>query len=70
MNNITYFIDRNTDFNENGRVHSEEESKMIDKKLQSIVDKYNIEHKHVKNTEAVDLITKDILEKLKEIENP
>ena len=70
MNNITYFIDRNTDFNENGRVHSEEESKMIDKKLQSIVDKYNIEHKHVKNTEAVDIITKDILEKLNEIENP
>ena len=65
MNNVTYFVDRNTVFMQNGRVHTEEESKMIDKKLEDILIKYDLPYKHVKNTEAVDIITKEILEMIK-----
>ena len=65
MNNVTYFVDRNTVFMQNGRVHTEEESKMIDKKLEDILIKYDLPYKHVKNTEAVDIITKEILEMVK-----
>ena len=62
MNNVTYFIDRNTVFMQNGRVHTEAESKVIDQKLEDILIKYDLPYKHVKNTEAVDIITKEILE--------
>ena len=47
---------------QNGRVHTEAESKVIDQKLEDILIKYDLPYKHVKNTEAVDIITKEILE--------
>lgn len=68
FNNIVYFIERNEvlEFNNNGRVHSREESLVIDQKVKNILEKFKIPYKSVKNNESVELITKEILEKLKE----
>lgn len=61
FNNITYFIDRDTEYNPNGRVHTIEQAKDADKKLKDILEKYNIEYSSVKTTEALDIITEHIL---------
>ena len=64
FNNMTYVIERNTVYNQNGRVHTEEQSKEIDKILVNILEYNNIKYKTVKNTDAVDIITRDILGRL------
>lgn len=64
FNNMTYVIERNSVYNPNGRVHTEEQSKEIDKTLVNILKEHNINYKTVKTTEAVDIITKDIFDKL------
>lgn len=64
FDNMTYVIERNTVYNQNGRVHTEEQSKEIDKILVNILEYNNIKYKTVKNTDAVDIITRDILERL------
>ena len=43
---ITYFIDRDTEFNQNGRIHTLEQAKEADQKLKDILEKHNIEYKH------------------------
>ena len=62
FNNMTYVIERNSVYNPNGRVHTEEQSKEIDKTLVNILKEHNINYKTVKTTEAVDIITKDIFD--------
>lgn len=64
FNNITYFIERDTEYNENGRAHTYEEALKADKELKNILDKHNIVYSSVKTTEATDIITNDILQKL------
>lgn len=64
FDNMIYVIDRNTKYNQNGRVHTEAESKEIDKFLVNILDKYNEKYENVLNTEAVDKITNDIFKRL------
>lgn len=64
MNNLTYVLDRNTEFVENGRVHTEEQSKYIDNYVDNLLHDNNIDHKHVNTTEAVDTITNEILDLL------
>lgn len=66
MNNVTYFIDRNIEFVQNGRVHTEKESKNIDKFLDDFLQNNNIEHTHVLTTEAIDKIVNDIVNYLEE----
>ena len=62
FNNMTYVIERNSVYNPNGRVHTEEQSKEIDKTLVNILKAHNINYKTVKTTEAVDIIAKDIFD--------
>lgn len=59
---ITYFIDRDTEFNQNGRIHTLEQAKEADQKLKDILEKHNIEYTTVKTTEATDIITEHILD--------
>lgn len=61
FHNITYFIERDTEYNPNGRVHTIEQAKDADKKLKDILEKHNIEYSIVKTTEATDIITEHIL---------
>ena len=63
---IDYFIDRNIEFVQNGRVHTEKESKNIDKFLDDFLQNNNIEHTHVLTTEAIDKIVNDIVNYLEE----
>lgn len=65
MFNVTYFLDRNVEFVQNGRIHNEEQSKEIDGILNNVLHKYNIEHKHVNTTDAIDQITADIVKLVK-----
>ena len=60
--NITYFIDRDTEYNQNGRIHTLEQAKEADQKLKDILEKHNIEYTTVKTTEATDIITDHILD--------
>ena len=59
---ITYFIDRDTEFNQNGRIHTLEQAKEADQKLKDILEKHNIEYNTVKTTEVTDIITEHILD--------
>ena len=59
---ITYFIDRDTEFNQNGRIHTLEQTKEADQKLKDILEKHNIEYNTVKTTEATVIITEHILD--------
>ena len=59
---ITYFIDRDTEYNQNGRIHTFEQAKEADQKLKDILEKHNIEYTTVKTTEATDIITDHILD--------
>lgn len=65
FNNVTYFIERDTEYNENGRVHSLEDAKKADQELKDILDKNDIKYSTVKTTEATDIITDQIMEMLK-----
>ena len=65
FNNINYFIERNTDFNENGRIHSLEDSKIIDNQILDLMHKYDIEYKTVQNTCALEQICSEIMQLLK-----
>ena len=62
FHNITYFIDRDTEYNQNGRIHTLEQAKDADQKLKDILEKHNIEYTTVKTTEATDIITDHILD--------
>lgn len=62
FNNYNYFIERNTEYNQNGRVHTEEQSNQIDKELKDIMNTYNINYKTLYTTEAADIITNEIKE--------
>lgn len=68
FDNRVYFIERNEviEFNNNGRVHSREESLRIDKEVKQMLEKFKIPYTSVKNNEAVDLIVHDVLEELKQ----
>lgn len=59
---ITYFIDRDPEYNKNGRIHTLEQSKEADQKLKDILEKHNIEYTTVKTTVATDIITDHILD--------
>ena len=62
FHNITYFIDRDTEYNQNGRIHTLEQAKEADQKLKDILEKHNIEYTTVKTTKATDIITEHILD--------
>lgn len=65
FNNITYFLDRATEYNPNGRIHTEEQALHIDQVMKDLLDKHNIQYQIIRNTEACDIITQQILEKIK-----
>lgn len=64
--NINYFIERNSSYNPKGRMQTLEESKNLDKALLEILDSSNINYSKVSKNDAIDKITNDILELLKD----
>jgi len=60
FNNVLYFINRPDEYQINGRIQTEEESKDIDKVLKNLITKYNISYKEVDYYKAVEEIVKDI----------
>ena len=65
FNNVNYFIERNTDFNENGRIHTLEDSIKLDRQIENLMHEYNVSYTTVKNTEALKHICDDIMQMLK-----
>lgn len=64
FDNRMYFIERNADYQENGRMQTKEEAEAIDRDIKNILDKYNIDHCCVENKYAVRRIVMDVLREL------
>lgn len=64
FNHIDYFIDRGSNYNENGRVHSLEQSVQIDNELKTLLAKYNISYIEVDQSNAIEIIVNDIIKTL------
>ena len=66
FNQKTYVLRRKTPYINNGRVHTEAQSKIIDNMIITTLEKNNIPYEIVDNTKAVDYILKQIkLENIK-----
>lgn len=65
FDNVNYFIKRDGTYNPKGRMQTKEESEELDRKLNKILDDHSIDYMEVNKQEAIDLITKDILNILK-----
>ena len=75
FNNMTYVIERNSVYNPNGRVHTEEQSKEIEKQIKIMLDKYNIPYMDMQTSGALDILydmiyNSDRIEKDKPIYSP
>ena len=64
FDNVNIFLRRNTNYNPNGRLHTEEEAKNIDELIiQTLLD-YNMPYKEIQcNTKGLNLLLEMILEK-------
>lgn len=60
FNQKTYVLRRKTPYINNGRVHTEEQSKIIDNMIITSLEKNNIPYEIVDNIKAVDYILKQI----------
>ena len=66
FDNLTYFIKRDFDYNENGRYQTEKEAKCLDEKLSKILNHVDIDFWVVNNDEETkNKIIDDIIYKLK-----
>ena len=55
-NNLNFLLKRQTVYQENGRVHSEEESIQIDRMIQNLLESNGINHYIVNNNDLADII--------------
>ena len=55
-NNLNFLLKRQTVYQENGRVHSEEESIQIDRMIQNLLESNGINHYIVNNNDLYDII--------------
>lgn len=63
--NLTFFLDRGTiDFEDYGRIHTREESIIIDEKIKNEFHKHNLDFHVIESRDAVDKIIPIILKKL------
>lgn len=68
FNNYNYILNRNDDFyTENGRVHTLEESKKIDKQIVKLLEKYDIDYIKYDTEFAVEHIVDDVMKNIKNI---
>ena len=59
--NVNYYIERSTEYQENGRVQTKEEAEKVDKIVLDVLNKYDIKYKSINIDGASDVITNDIL---------
>ena len=59
--NVNYYIERSTDYQESGRVQTKEEAEKVDKIVLDVLNKYDIKYKSINIDGASDVITNDIL---------
>ncbi len=63
MNNVNFLLTRKKKYNPHGRMQTEEESKVLDGKVESLLKKYEMSYKKVDGLlETTDLIVNDIKE--------
>ena len=60
FNNLMFFIERGSTFQQEGRIQNLEECKIIDEELKKLMDTYEIKYFSVHQSEAVNLILKTI----------
>lgn len=66
FNNKLFFIERNNDYQVEGRLQTIDEAKQIDKDVKAILERYDISYECVKNEKSVERIVDYVLEKLNE----
>lgn len=67
FNNLDFFLCRNNiKFEKYGRIHDENESKIIDEKIKNLYHKYNLNFIELDSKDSVDKIIKYIFDKLNE----
>lgn len=66
FNNKLFFIERNNDYQVEGRLQTIDEAKQIDKDVKAILERYDISYECVKNEKSVERIVDYILEELNE----
>jgi len=64
MNNISFYLDRNFDYVQNGRMQSLDEAKLIDSTYKNLLDDNNIEYLTINSPYDIDGIVYDIKTKL------
>lgn len=64
MNNISFYLDRNFDYVQNGRVQSLDEAKLIDLTYKNLLDDNNIEYSTITSPYDIDNIVYDIKRKI------
>lgn len=64
FDNLNYYIKRATEYVESGRRQTEEEAKNVDKIVEDVLEKYNIQCDTVEIDGAYKKITNDVLHKL------
>lgn len=65
FNNLNFYIKRGTNYQESGRLQSEEDAKKIDIITKNVLDKYNIDYQEVLISEASNKIVEIILNRLR-----
>lgn len=66
FNNKLFFIERNNDYQVEGRLQTIDEAKQIDEDVKAILERYDISYECVKNEKSVERIVDYVLKKLNE----
>jgi len=60
LNNLTYFINRETEYQEEGRYHNLEQAVGVDNQILNFLDEYNINYERVSLHDVVNKIIEDL----------
>lgn len=66
FNNKLFFIERNNDYQVEGRLQTIDEAKQIDEDVKAILERYDMSYECVKNEKSVERIVDYVLKKLNE----
>ena len=66
MNNLTFFLERNFEYVENGRMQTLEGAKKVDEAYKNLLDKYKVEYTSLRSPYDIDYIVQSIIDKISE----
>lgn len=64
MNNLTFYLEREFEYVENGRMQNIDEAKEIDRTYKDLINKYNIEHSIIRSSYNIDSIVNQITSRI------